>query len=785
MPSVRSDVLALSLLVAVSLIPTQLSAQNADGTGAGPAIGTLVAPTAPAFDSTSRQGTLSTSQPIAVDWRVPIHSLPADPVGGAYGTWAAGQTFKASFHDGFAFYPFLGPDYPHNLPVRWTTESVTAGGEPCVDCAHAPRHAQSSMRYEYHFEGMTEAYDVLDDGVEQSFRLTRRPNQAGDLVVTGRVTTELTAPVAAAAHQPIVFVDHDGKALVRYGEAFAIDANGQRFDVATAYDGSRLRLIVPAAAVAAAVFPLVVDPLLARVAISTGSSGSPAVHPSVARDDESTTANVMTVYSRQFSSTDYDGYARLTDDDFSNSTSVFTDITASWSTDEGGASFVGAADRWVLCVQRLFPAVGTARVRVLFHDKGNTTLNSGVLVNHDPNGGEVDWWPAIGGTAGFSTTGVNALLVYQADVSSSINDTPNSEVYAVLCNASTRTLGTRFEIDNGVLGADNDKPDVNRESAGGTTSWVVAYEQYNNLLVVDDVDIQVARVTSTGIVAGHAFVGPGSGTPTHKLAPQIGGRDGRYCVSMLRSDQRSSLGSEIVVERFDWSESAATPTKLGPLTLDASAPANFFNGDIAYDDNSESHWTLVYMRNSFITSDCHALRVGFTGAQTEVAQLSPGSYVAWPAVTFNDDADEFLCVYSTIDGTLYGQRFVYPTAAVNVLYGTGCGPGTISATAPYAGSQYFQIGLGGVPLGTVAVMIACAGPSSIPLGAIGMTGCTSLIDTNAQFGSVIVVTPGSAGFALPDNPVFVGDVYAQWIYFDSGLNPAGLGASAALRIQVR
>ena len=44
----------------------------------------------------------------ADDLRIPLHSAPDDPVGGAYGLWAAGPTYKASFHDGFAFFRSLG-----------------------------------------------------------------------------------------------------------------------------------------------------------------------------------------------------------------------------------------------------------------------------------------------------------------------------------------------------------------------------------------------------------------------------------------------------------------------------------------------------------------------------------------------------------------------------------------------------------------------------------------------------------------------------------------------------
>lgn len=792
----RRAIHALPLLAFSSLLTAHVCAQAGAQAGDGPATGT--SPTTPTrtLGSAPSQGQLSSPQAVITDWHVPIHSQPADPVGGAYGTWAAELTFKASFHDGFAFYPFLGASYPHNLPVRWTTESVTAGGEPQVDCTRAPQHANTASKYEYRFDGMTETYDVRADGVEQSFVLANRPANAGDVVITGRIATELTAAAVAAAKQAIVFHDADGNELVRYGEAIAIDARGQRFDVLTAYDGSHVRLTVPAATVAAATFPLVVDPLLARVSIATWGAATfgLASYPEVGRDDESTASNVMTFYSRQFSATDFDGYARLTDDDFSNTALVYTDVTTSWSTLRAGTAFVAAADRWVLCLQRNFSTTTTTRVRVVFHDKGNTTLNSGLLVFHDPNAGECDWYPAVGGTNGFSGSGVNALLVYQADVSPTITNTTTSQVYSVLCDASARTIGTRVELDNSVANGDNEFPDVNQESNGGTSSWVVAFEQYNNSITNDDVDVILSRVTSTGTIAGYGFAGPATGSPTHKLQPQVSGRNGRYCVSMVRSNTRTSngggFGSEILVERFDWPENAATPTKLGPNTLDASAPADFINGGLAFDDNSASHWALVYQRGGYTVGNCFVRRVGYSGGNTEVATLYSGPNGAYsPAVAFNDDANEFQCVYASTDNpptgqNVYGHRFIYPTTAINVGYGTGCGPGSISATNPFAGSEFFRVFLSGVPNPTLAVLIVCGGTANIPLDGLGMTGCTNLIDLGIQFGS-IVTTNNVAGFPLPDSPLFTGNVYAQWAYFDAGLNPAGLGATSALRIQVR
>jgi hypothetical protein len=284
----------------------------------------------------------SGAQPIrAEELLVPIHTQPDDPDAGPYGWWAAGPDYKASFHDGYAFYPLLGPAYPHNLPLRWRTESVTVAGEALFPQGVAPVHHHTGMRYEYRFPGVVEAYDVLLTGVEQTFRIAERPAQQGDLVIRGRITTELVAARRLEdEHGRIVFRDAAGKDVVSYGGAFAIDATGRRTPVTTTFDGTTVSLKVSGTWLADAAYPVTVDPLTANVVISNwgGTTFGLASYPAIGRDDESVTSNIMTFYARQFSASDFDGYARLTNNDFSNTTLVYTDVTTSWSTGRGGGA---------------------------------------------------------------------------------------------------------------------------------------------------------------------------------------------------------------------------------------------------------------------------------------------------------------------------------------------------------------------------------------------------------------------------------------------------------------
>ena len=141
--------------------------------------------------------------------QVPIHSQTDDD-GARYGVWGAGADYKCSFHDGMAFVPYLGRDYPVTRSLRWRTVSAKIGATELCTVA-APRARWHDCRAEFDLGGLTEAYDLRLDGVEQTFVLATRPAAAGDLVIRGAVATALscatrsrptTRPTARACRRP-------------------------------------------------------------------------------------------------------------------------------------------------------------------------------------------------------------------------------------------------------------------------------------------------------------------------------------------------------------------------------------------------------------------------------------------------------------------------------------------------------------------------------------------------------------------------------------------------------
>src|SRR5690606_519367 len=153
-----------------------------------------------------------------------------------------------------------------------------------------------------------------------------------ELVVVGEIDTPLRVPAAApeaAGPRALTFCDAQGEAILRYGAAIAFDAVGRRVDVATEHDGRTIRLVVPAAFVAAATLPITIDPLVQTVIVS--SSGGAVGLCDIGRDDE--TDRLLATYSRASSASDYDMWARLLRDDLTTVGNIYYDVTAQWSSE--------------------------------------------------------------------------------------------------------------------------------------------------------------------------------------------------------------------------------------------------------------------------------------------------------------------------------------------------------------------------------------------------------------------------------------------------------------------
>lgn len=129
----------------------------------------------------------------------------------------------------------------------------------------SPVQADRTAHYE-HAPGVTERYDVRPEGVALSWVFAQPPAGAGDLVVRYAVDTSLPPPTADDTNGGLAFVatGANGERLggVAIGGVTGIDARGARTAGALRYVDGGLELSLPAAFVAAATYPLVLDPLI-------------------------------------------------------------------------------------------------------------------------------------------------------------------------------------------------------------------------------------------------------------------------------------------------------------------------------------------------------------------------------------------------------------------------------------------------------------------------------------------------------------------------------------------
>ncbi|HEX5717037.1 MAG TPA: hypothetical protein VF179_12810 [Thermoanaerobaculia bacterium] len=127
----------------------------------------------------------------------------------------------------------------------------------------APRVQVSGRRISYaRAAGIVERYDVTEAGVEQSFVLRRRTD-GEDLAITVSLAAdrELGEPHPDGSGGFVIPLG-DGTARLRYGAATAIDADGDRRGVRVEIADGQVTLTVDGPWLAAAAYPVVVDPLI-------------------------------------------------------------------------------------------------------------------------------------------------------------------------------------------------------------------------------------------------------------------------------------------------------------------------------------------------------------------------------------------------------------------------------------------------------------------------------------------------------------------------------------------
>lgn len=175
--------------------------------------------------------------------------------------------------DGATWMPVLGARAPRSPRLALTPVRATIGGRALELATRAPPQLEGA-RITYARGPWLERYDLRPSGIEQSFVLDQFPGD-GDLELELGTGSELSY---LGRDGGLVF-DADGRARVRYSDVTVVDAAGARTELDSSWTGTHIALRIPAAVLAQATYPLVIDPLIGAfdVDVDTGSDGDPAI----------------------------------------------------------------------------------------------------------------------------------------------------------------------------------------------------------------------------------------------------------------------------------------------------------------------------------------------------------------------------------------------------------------------------------------------------------------------------------------------------------------------------
>ncbi len=667
--------------------------------------------------------------------RVPLHTAQPD-AGVAYGLWAAGRDYKVSFDAGMTFVPYLGANYPHNQPWRWRTTSARVGEQELV--TQEPTLHHGAYRAEFDLGDVVEAYDVRPEGLEQTFVLRHRPAATGDLVIRGAIESALRAERGDAGHRDVVFHDDRGAALLRYGKAVAIDASGRRTAMTTANDAHGITLRLDGTWLAAATFPVVVDPLLSTFAIQ---SGAPLNGIDLVREPALNGGNLWLATTRWASATDRDLVLTRYDDNGGNPVVNFSDITNSWSAFEPSLGLHFTSGKTLLAYTR-DTFTGTRRLRAHLHSRNDNLLQTHVInigdntINNSRADVATDLHPI----------GQNALVVvYQAEGTGFpwVN-LPDSKIMGVAVNLTGNgTGGIPFVIASDVA-LDHERPQIGKVQLGSFQEWTVVYQAIDSGLVVGNHypawAVFARRVDRNGNVTAPFQVVQAS--VQHYMSPLLAGFNNTTLVAYTSASVASAgahpdepNGQAIRAARLEWNGSTFSvpfvPHPYVEYTVDNRLLMNGFDADRTTGD----HYGITY--RSTATENVYFASLGYSGAKLVeelVYQQSGTDYSGAGAVAYDEDAGNFVIAYerTTPGGTSQARlvRYAHPAAPAPSLAGLSCSPAQISWQGnQLIGSENGRIVLTGMDPGAIGTVAIATAPFASPLlGVPGVgNGCWLLV----------------------------------------------------------
>tara|TARA_R110002072_G_scaffold302930_1_gene489893 strand:- start:35736 stop:37958 length:2223 start_codon:yes stop_codon:yes gene_type:complete len=204
-----------------------------------------------------------------------------------------------------AITPLLGPDAPQSMPLTIAASQVMRGSEALHGFGERKAQLRSDDVIDFALgHGVTERFVTREDGLKHSFFFASRPAGSGDLAV--RLTVQTLLACQANAHAEQLQFSAGTLGSIHIGAVVGIDRTGQRADGYMRFDGEHLDLVLPAAFVDSANYPLELDPIISG-AINAGRSFSDT-NPDIAYDTSN--AVYLVAYESVASATDQDVWAQ-------------------------------------------------------------------------------------------------------------------------------------------------------------------------------------------------------------------------------------------------------------------------------------------------------------------------------------------------------------------------------------------------------------------------------------------------------------------------------------------
>jgi hypothetical protein len=688
----------------------------------------------------------------------------------------AGPRYKAGFGTrGPRITTPLGAKAERSLPLTFELESIHVGSTLlAVGGAVEPALAGSTVSYARGLD-IAETYELRRDGLEQSFVFPSLPAVDGDLVVRGLVHTELQAAGVGSFPNGIEFRAATGG--VSIGGVTGIDAAGRTVQGDLRYDGRHLDLVLPAAFVATAQLPLVLDPLIGSSL--TVDSGADFGDPDVSYDE--TTDDYLVVYERQWSGTDIDVYGqRISSSGALVGAALLFETSISTLAINPSVGNVNGSDRWFVCWQDASSILGPWDITGLAVTASSGAL-SPTLTFASNAASESD--PDVGGEklTGFD----NAVVVWERD---------GSGIYGATIDINatgTPTVETAFTV---VASSAAHKPSISK-SGGSPGRYMVAYSRFFTSPAPGDHDLYGAVVTYLGAVLDTDVFLEGSVGPNEDDA-DVDGDGTNFMLAFERQLLLNNGDHDIRCLRASFdsgtsvlSQAGATVIVEGGLNDDEVDPAIAFTGlkyHLAFLDEKSGFGFDLAVRE-LDPADCLSCGVNTSiVASATSLQLAPAIASQWNGTSSPTSTDDQVLVAwenttlaPPFTGTILAQRIQSVGASgPTTNLGGGCaGGGTASTTGALApGSADFTFTLSGASLAaTFGLVNVNVGPAAtFPCGT-----CAGPLP-GIIIGRPVIAGASSFKLAIPCDSASIGTVWDyDWIVALVPTSPCPLFANVA------